>query len=168
MSDGHYAAIRDDLFDAVIKFKVKLPNGVIINRDVKPDLIVDYDLVEEQMTTTPSLYAFWSAILSEQRAIVGRLEKEIEYRRSIIMAELKNTAREMESAGSGIGARAGLRKDDIKDLMHNDDKLLELDASLIHANKIQGKLWGIVRAIEMKSDNLRSLAANKRKEMGII
>jgi len=157
--------IDEDVAKAVIRIKVKLPNGEEIDRDFRGDIAIDYDLLEEQLTEMPGMFAWWSSVLAEQRARVMVIERKIKARRGMVTQELLDESKKIAASGGGIGTRAGLRREDIKDLMEKDVKMIKLDATYIQEKRTESKLYGIVEALRMKSEHLRSLAGFKRMEM---
>ncbi len=146
----------EDLAAAVFKLKVELPNGKIVTRDFSVDLGIDYDMLEEQLAETPSIFAFLSSILSEQKYVCAKYERLIARRRAIIAQNAKETA----DAGG-----MKLHKYVLDEIVEADDKILELQSKLMIAQRTLGKLYGFVDSMRIKSDNLRSLAGFKRQEM---
>lgn len=146
--------IGDDLSKALINIKITLLNGTI-ERDVRPDILIDYEMLEEQLQNTPAIYSFWSMVLAEGKQQAATFERAVERRKGEVTKELLDEAR-----------RAGvkLRGSDVKDLIEADDKLNNLEAKLILANKTLSKLFAVVEALRMKSEHLRSLAGFKRQE----
>ena len=69
--------VNKELSDTLFKLDFKLPNGKRVTGNFYPDLEIDYEELEEQLADTPSKYAFWSAILSEQKYKVAATEKAI-------------------------------------------------------------------------------------------
>ena len=67
----------EDLAAAVFKLKVELPNGKIVTRDFSVDLGIDYDMLEEQLAETPSIFAFLSSILSEQKYVCAKYDAAV-------------------------------------------------------------------------------------------
>ena len=122
-------------------------------------------MLESQLQDTPAIFAFWSAVLAEQRETVSKIERQIKHRRGEIVRELIDQSRLLAANGGGIGSKPGLRKSDIDDLVEADEGLRKLDAMYIRANKVLSKLFAIKDAMQMRFDSLRSMAAMKRAEM---
>lgn len=148
--------IDDDLANAVLKIRVKMPNGTMLERDLRPDLATDYDLLEQQLTETPSIFVFWSAALAEQRRHTASLERMIQRRKAKVSEEIfKESKKEKFKVTQYM----------LEELVELDEDYLKLNAELVLAKRTESKLWSIVKAIEMKSDNLRTLAGFKKQEM---
>jgi uncharacterized protein (DUF1778 family) len=146
----------EELAQAVFKLKVELPNGKIVTKNFSADVVVDYDMLEEQLAETPAIYAFLSAVLSEQKHACAKLERLIARRRAIIVQNANETAK-----SEGMK----LHKFILDEIVEADDKILELQSQLMLAQRTLGKLYGFVDAIRMKNDNLRTLAGFKKEEL---
>ena len=148
--------IDQDIADAIVRLEVVLPNRVgSIKRDFRPDIEIDYDDLEVQLEETPSLFLFWSLVLSEQKAEVAKLNRMIKVRRSNLATKL---------LGSDDGNKS-IAKWKIDEFTETDDKLIELESKLILASKTESKLYAIVESARMKSEHIRSLAGFKRQEL---
>lgn len=164
--------IETDILDVVAK--LKMPLSVVqggkrvlvqMERDFRSDLEINMIDLEDQMMDTPSIYAFWSNILSEQQMVVDTLERQLKIRRGAVKRELREEAARSMRDGTALSSRTGLNRDDIDDLMSLDPEIKELGASLIKAKRALSKLWGIVNAVKMKSETMRSLAGFKKQEL---
>jgi len=147
--------VPKELINAIYKIRVDLQNGKIIERNFSTDLTIDYEILEEQLAETPAAFALWSSVLAEQRFVVAKLERLIARRR----AKVCNNAREVAEEG------AKLHKYVLDEIVEGDDEILKLQGQLMIANRSLSKLYGIVDAMKMKSEHLRSLAGFKRQEM---
>lgn len=156
MSKWFSENIDEDLANAILRIKVRMPNGTTLERDLRPDLATDYELLEEQLTETPSIFVFWSAALAEQRRHTASLERMIQRRKAkvceMIIADSKKEKYKVTQYM-------------LEELVELDDEYMKLQAELVLAKRTESKLWSIVRSIEMKSDNLRTLAGFKKQEM---
>jgi hypothetical protein len=148
------ADIGEDVARTLFKLRVEV-DGRIVERDFQPDVIIDYENLEEQLDETPALFAFWSSLLAEGKKQSATLERMIKRRKGEVTKHLLQEAREQ-------GVK--LRGSDVEDLIETDDDLNKLEAKLIIANKTLSKLFAIVDAVRMKSEHLRSLAGFKRQE----
>lgn len=156
MSKWFETHIDEDLANAIVKVRVRMPNDRILERDLRPDLAIDYDLLEHQLTETPSIFVFWSSALAEQRRHSSSLERMIQRRRAKICESIiEDSKKEKYKVTQYM----------LEELVELDDDYLKLNAELVLAKRTESKLWAIVRAIEMKSDNLRTLAGFKKQEM---
>jgi hypothetical protein len=95
-------------------------------------------------------------VMSEQKTVVGVLERKIKRRRAVATNQVVRQAK-----NEGVV----LKVDDVKSLVEMDDELELLEAELLIAERTSGKLWNIVEALKMKSENLRSLSGFKKQEM---
>lgn len=145
-----------ELLDALFKLDFKLPNGKRVVGTFHPDTQIDYENLEDQLADTPAKYAFWSAILSEQKYKVAAVEKSISRRRAILTDQ-------MVTKGNSEGVK--IHKYLLDELIEADDKMFELSMKLIKEQRILGKLWTAVNALQMKSEHLRSLAGFKKQEL---
>lgn len=147
--------IGDKISEALFNINVKLLGGVECKRDFSPDIGIDYEDLEKQLSEGPSIYAFWSSILAEQKMNVAMIEMEIKRCRGKIVDNLVKD----------VDDRKKLRASDIKELIEADDGLLKLQAKFLKEDRTLSKLYAITRALEMKSENMRSLFSLKRREM---
>lgn len=138
----------------LFKFKIKIDNQ-IVSVDMTMDLEVDYENLERQLADVPSIYAYFAALYSETRSNVAVAERKVKAYRGQLTEE---TARQASQNGIKLGVDA------IKMVVEADQKLNELEAKLIVAQKYAGKLFHTVEAIKLKFDSLRSLAGFKRQE----
>lgn len=147
-----------DLAKALFTVKVTLPGSRrVIERDFTTELNIDYDELEDQLQDMPSMYAFWSAVLANQKLNAAVAERTVKRRRGKIAEEL--------NFGGKPEDRGKLRASDIKEMIEADENLAELEAKWLQHERTVSLLFGIVRALEIKGDNLRSLAGFKRAEM---
>ena len=145
----------EDLTKALFEVKIKLDNGVLAQRDFVTDLDINEDDIDGELIRMPSIYIFWSTLRAEQKLIVSKLEQQIKRRRGFVVESLLKTARAQS---------VKLRGADVKEMIEADDKLLELQAKKIQADRTLSKLYGIVDSLGVKAENLRTLAANRRQE----
>jgi len=148
--------IDDDIAKTLINLKVTLSNGKVVSRDFTPEIGIDYDLLEEELEKTPSVFAFWSLVLAEQKAAVMVIERNIAAKKADVLKLIKEEEKAHE---------INFTRKDIEDVLKGDDRLKSLDNMLIMAKKRESKLFAIVKSLEMKSEHIRSLAGFKRQEM---
>ncbi len=148
-----------DIFDSEISdllFKIQLTIGDReFNGDVRPDLKIDYDNLEEDLAKIPASYAFWGMVYSEAKRAASILEKRIRIRRGKVADQLLKMAK---------AEKIKLHRGDVEDLIETDEELLKLEILGFDMNRVAGKLWNITKALEIKADSLRSLAGFKRQE----
>jgi hypothetical protein len=156
MKDWFEENINPDVAKALIRLRVDLGDGRVVERDFRPDLKIDYEMLEEDLQQTPQAFAFWAAVYSEQKAVVAKLERKAKRRRAIMYQTIiEETKKEQWPK---------VPEKIFKELVEKDEELLKIELSLTLANRTMGKLFNIVDAIKMKSDHLRSLAGFKREE----
>ncbi len=147
--------IEGSILDKLFNLQIKL-HGKVLSRDIRGDLEIDYDTLEDQLAKMPALYAFWGMIYSEARKQAGMAKKAVRIRRGMVADVLIQEVRDKK-----IGR---LNRGDIEDLAETDEELVKLEARQMEYDKISGKLWVILKALEMKSEDLRSLAGFKKQE----
>jgi len=150
--------IPSDILDSTLfKFRIYLgphqENPIDI--DMSAELDVDYTLVQEQLADLPAQFAWWAAIYSELKMQVGVYEKKIKLRRSRLI-----NAAIAEAKESGVR----LTDKQLSSISEDDATLNELDLVYIRLQKYTGKMYYMIKAMEMKFDALRSLAGFARLE----
>lgn len=153
---GWLADFDQSLIETIFKLRVELPNGQVVTKDFSVDLDIDYDLLEEQLGETPAMFAFLSSMLSEQKYVCAKLERQIARRRAKIIQNANETA---QTEGMK------LYKHVLDEIVEADDDILTYQSQLMLAQRSLGKLYGLVDAMRMKSEHLRSLAGFKRQEL---
>lgn len=156
MKDWFEENINPDIAKALVRLKVDLGDGRVIERDFRPDLKIDYETLEEDLQHTPQSFAFWATVYSEQKAVVAILERTAKRRRAILYEMIIDESR--QDKWPKVPEKI------FKELAEKDENLLRIELKLALANRTMGKLYNIVDAIKMKSDHLRSLAGFKRQE----
>ena len=146
--------VPEDIAKQIITLRFPVQDGVV-ERDFRPDVEIDYDILVKQLEETPAIFSFWANLLAEVRKNVAVLERKIKRRKG-------EATRELLKAAEDKGAK--LRRDDVLDLIEADDQVSKFEAELIIANKHMSKLFAITDALKMKSEHLRSLAGFKRQE----
>lgn len=145
----------DDIADIIARVRIKI-GGKAREFDFTPDVDIDYNILEDQLAEQPAKFAYWSMLLSEQKLIVSRINHLIKVRKAAVIR------RNIDAARTG-----GLKipKYELDESVELDDKFIDLYKQLIKEELTLSKLYGIVEAMKMKSDNMRSLAGFKRQEM---
>lgn len=149
--------VDQDVSDYLFNIRINLPKRVgVFQRDVRPDVIVDFDLLEQQLAETPEMIVFWDQLLAEQKSVVARIKRQMEIVRGYVTSSILEKARENNTT---------VRRDDIKDLIGRDPKMIELVKTLIKEELAEHKIKAVVNCLQTKADNLRSLAGFKKQEM---
>lgn len=147
--------IPADIQSGLFQFRVKLTNGNTVKVDLRTTIDVDYELLEEELQTTPQHYVWWSSLYSEAKAMVAVVERAIKVRRGVIIEAIQE---EMKREGVKLPEKV------FQSIVDKDETIGKLEEQLIVAQRTAGKLWHMVKAIEMKSEHLRSLSGFKRQE----
>jgi len=156
MRDWFSENLSPEITERIIKLRVDMGDGKIVDKDFRPDLKLDYETLEEDLEITPQVFVFWAAVYSEQKAAVARLDRKAKRRRAIAYDLIIQESRKEDWPK--------VPEKIFRELVEKDDELLRIESQLILANRTMGKLYNIVDAIKMKSDHLRSLAGFKRQE----
>jgi hypothetical protein len=144
--------IPQEISDVLVILRVKI-NGKQVTRDWRKDCGVDYDKLEDDLSTMSSIYSFWTAVLSEARKNLRVVEYQIDIRKSKVMREIK------------VPEGVKLTVADKENIVNIDPEMGALVIKQIELENIVQKLFGIVDSLKMKADNLRSLAGFKRAEL---
>lgn len=150
------ANIPEALLAEVFRLNIVLPNGQSIPVDMRSAATVDYDRLEHELQTTPHQFSFVSVLYSECKSTVSLLERAIKARRGKIVDEVLERSKH---------ENVKLAEKIVLAIAEKDDLLNKLEVRLIKAQRDAGKMWYFVQALQMKSENLRSLAGFKRQEM---
>lgn len=149
----------------LFRFKIKLQarseedskdtiNEVIV--DLLPDLDLDYDRLEEQLSALPAQYAYWAAVYSELRLNVAIAERKLKARRGRVMEMIQKEARENN---------VKLNEFTLRTIIESDKRLNEAEVKFLLAQMHSGKLYHMLEALKMKSDLGRSLLGLKKQEL---
>lgn len=148
--------VPDDVADGLFCINVLFPNGKKLAVNIAGDTEIDYEALEEQLDRVSGQFIWWAAVYSEAKAMAAILERRIKIRRAVLTSEALKSARE-----------AGLVKvtnDQVAVIIDADETLNKWEVKLILLNRDVSKLFYMVKAIEMKSENLRSRSGFKKQE----
>lgn len=146
--------VDSDIRDIIIRLRVKL-NGKEIDKDWTDDLSLDYENLDEDMENIPSIIAFWSAVLAEARKEKSLIDMKMDIRRANVLDSIKDLIKD--------GVKFTVQ--DKENMVNVDQTYITLRSRLINADLAVSKLFGIVDALKVKADNLRSFSAMKRAEL---
>lgn len=141
---------------SLFKFKIVVSKDQIIEVDMRADLEIDYRIIQEQLEDTPSEFAYWAAIFSELKMNTTKLERQIKVRRGQL---LDSAIKEAMKAGVKLTDKQA------NTIIEADELLNKLEGKLIILQKHTGKMYFMIEAIRMKSENLRSLSGFAKIEM---
>lgn len=148
--------ISDDIANYVANISVSLMNREKFSKDIRPDVEIEYDDLEKQLEETPSIFAFWSMLLADQKAVVSVIERKLNLRRATLTNKFIDEAK---------ASSTKLAQWQVDILLEGDEELNRLEAQNIIASKTLSKLFAVVESIRMKCDNLRSLSGFKKTEL---
>jgi hypothetical protein len=149
--------INKDVADYLFNIKLNcMPKRIgMFQRDLRPDVTIDFDNLEEELEQTPEMFAFWSQLFAEQKAKVAKLIRQREITRGYVRSTMLKEAREQGTT---------LRAEDLKEIINSDKYLVEIDKEIIIEKRKEDKVRAVVDALRLKSEHLRSLSGFKREE----
>jgi hypothetical protein len=147
--------ISSEIAEYVFNIRITLTNRSLFQRDVRPDLTIDFDGLENQLAELPEMLCFFDQLLAEQRATVSTLEAEQEVTKATIIDEIIDRSRQQ-------GIKTSVQV--MNNIINADDRMTLLQAKIIKEEKAENKIRAVVNALQRKSDHLRSLAGFKREE----
>jgi len=154
--DSIFEEIPEEIRNLVVRIRVSMPDRKPINYDFRPLVKISYEHLEEQLTHTPSHFAFWGMIHAEQKMIVAVLDLNLRKRKAELAAAIME-----QSKKDGITPR----RSDITDVLESDVEVMRTQAKMIIEEKSLNKLNVLMEALRMKSEHLRSLSGFKKQEM---
>ena len=149
--------INEDVADYLFNIRLDcLPKRIgVYQRDVRPDLAINWEMIEEELETTPEMMAFWDQLLAEQKSKVAVLLRKKDVTRGFVRRTMINEARDN---------KVSIRLEDLKDIINADENMVKLDKEIIVETRKEDKVRAVVFALRMKSEHLRSLAGFKKEE----
>ena len=145
--------IQPEIVEYLFNLKITLPNRIgVFQRDIVPDIEVDFELLEEQLQQTPQMICFFNMLLAEQTSKV----KQIERRAKAMRGKVAKTI---------LAQDKDIRRTDISDIVNADESIIRIDWQAIKEQEIQDKLEATVDALTKKFEALRSLSGFKKGEL---
>lgn len=126
-----------------------------IEVDILPDLDIDMEILENQMQDIPSQYVFWASVYSELRLAVSLAERKLKQRKSEAFKAVQD-----ELVANNIRVPVEQQKMAVE----MDKNLCRADVNLAVAQRNAGKIWHMLKALEMKHEVCRSLIGFKKSE----
>lgn len=120
-----------------------------------PDLDIDYEMLEHQLSQIPAQYAFWAAIYSELKLGVAIAERKLKARKGKVIERITSEA---------ATAKVKLTSDQVKAIAEADTEIRDAELRFERAQMHCGKIYHMIEAIKLKSELARSLAGFKRQE----
>lgn len=135
--------------------------------DFLASLVINYDRLQDELEKLPALYSFMTMILAESEAQVNLAKKKSELIRSTLHSGLIGRYNEetQQIERDTKQSTDKLPQWQAKHIVESDEELNRADVDYIIKRKNYVKIKGIVDALRMKSDHLRSLSGFKRQEM---
>lgn len=146
--------LQSDLF----RFRVKMINGTEVTVDMINDIEIEYERLEEQMDQLPGQYVWWASVYSEAKAMVTLMERRIKIRKGNLVEAALDQARAMQ---------VKVTNDQVNAIVEKDQKIVEWEKVLIVLQKNTGKLYHMVKALELKTELMRSRSGFKRQERDV-
>lgn len=140
----------------LFKFNIQIGQEKI-EVDMRTDLDVNYENIIYELEVAPSVFVYWASIYSELRMQVAKVERQVKARRGKLVDKVLKEA-------SDNGVR--ITDKQVQAIIESDEVLNQLEVKLMVMQKHTGKMYFMIEAIKMKSDNLRSLAGFARMEYG--
>lgn len=126
-----------------------------ITVDILNDLEIEMDILEEQMQDMPAQYMFWSSVYSELRLAVAVAERNLKVRRG-------KATQFIQKEASDNGVKISVEQ--LKVIVEQDKNLMDADLRLAKAQMVAGKIWHLLKALDMKHEICRSLIGLKKAE----
>ena len=155
MSNWIEKNIEPDIANHLFNMRLTLVNKQVYQRNVVPDLSVDFEMLEQQLEETPQMIAFWNQVLADQTCIVEAMDRSIKTKRGQIW---EKTISEAQSRSLDV------RTTDIKEIVNADKSISALELELIREHRKEAKIKAVVDGLIKKFDALRSLSGFKRAE----
>lgn len=151
-----YEMFGKEAVDYLFRITVTTKGGKKFPRDFSGDVQIDYDNIQEELENAPAIFSYWSSVLAQQRLIVDTSKQAIIARTAKKQNEYSNAAK----AGD-----FKMSKYQLDSLVEADDDIIKMKMQLAFDEKKLSVLYGLIKSLEMKSDNLRSLAGFAKMEM---
>lgn len=148
--------VTKDVADYLFNIKVSLPDRIgLVQRDLRPDVLIDYDMLEKQLEEAPEMLAFWDLLFAEQKMKVAALQRRsITLRGTIAQRILED----------GRAGGYDIRRSDLEDLVEADEEVITVEAQIILEQRNENRLKCVVAVLQNRSEILRSLAGFKKQE----
>lgn len=148
--------LPDDILNSTLfKFTIDIDDNKVCI-DLVANLGIDYNNIPDELENSPGQYMYWSAIYSELKMQSIILERKIKRYRGVVINRIIDEANK---------EKIKLTQKQTDAIVEADDKLNQLEVKYALIQKKVGKLYHMVEALKMKSDNIRSLAGFARAEL---
>ena len=139
----------------LFQFNVRFVDNTVVKVNMANDIEIEYERLEEQIDQVPGQYVWWASVYSEAKATVTMLERRIKIRRGELVDAALQEARQHN---------VKLTDKQALTVVERDTTLNEWEVKLALIQRNVGKLWHMLKAIEMKSELLRSRSGFKKQE----
>lgn len=157
--------IPSKISDIICRISLQLDGENVMVADFLAQLDIDYDNLEEELEESPSVYAYWTFILSEAEAQLSIIERNVKYKRGLMYTAIFKEYDEQTQSLKGKGHSPDrIPQWQAKELVESDEEINKEEMRLILARRNYTKIKAIVDSIKMKAEHLRSLAGFKRQE----
>ena len=146
----------EEAVEQLFRITITPKHGGPVTRDFSTDIHICYDNIQQELIEASAIYAFWSTILANQRLVVDTIKQHI------ISLSAKIQQKFMDAAKAGD---IKIVKYQLDGFVEADESILKLQMKLAVEEKRLSVLYGIIKSLEIKSDNLRSLAGFAKMEM---
>lgn len=148
--------ISPEIADYLFNIKVILPDRVgVYQKNLKADLMVDFDNLEEELQTSSEMICFFDLLLAEQKSVVAHLEHKIRLTRGTITDSIAEKWKNLNKE---------IRSTDLKQIIESDEDIIKLQARINKEILVEDKLKAVINGLKIKNDNARSLAGFKKEE----
>jgi hypothetical protein len=150
--------VEEEIIDYLftLRLRVGTKSGVkVIERNVSPELVIDFELLEEQLATTPQMISFYNQLLADQSYLVEKLGRQIRTKEGQVWDSI---SKDLRSQGLDV------RSTDLKKLTSADPMLSEMEDRYFKEKRKETKLKSVIQDLIRKFDALRSLSGFKRDE----
>jgi hypothetical protein len=150
--------LPEDIANTVFRLEMTIPGKGSVAKDLRPDLKVMQDSIEDHLRMNAAARYFWSVLHADMRAHVGKLERLLKSRKGIarkkIAEELSQT--EIKQTDKLLDA-----------LVDSDAEVLKIEDDIGDAWHKVNKLASLITSIDMRHESLRSLAGFKKGERNL-
>lgn len=158
LKENWWDDLPQEICDFVFNLQLDIPGKGQVSKDVRQDLRISDDFIEEHLRMNASSRYFWGVLYADVRTMIDKMERLAKARRAYVR---KNIVEE-------------LKKSDIKQteklldtLVESDEEVLKIEDEIANAWNKANKITALISAIEMRHESLRTLAGFKKNERSI-
>jgi hypothetical protein len=149
--------VSEDVADYVFSIRLDcLPDRIgVFQKDIRPDISIDYDNLEQELQENIEKFVFWDLLLADQKTKVAALLRKKDIIRGKIVRRILDDA---------VDKEVNVRSSDMRYIINADPDLIDVEAEIIKEQRKEDRVRTVVNGLKMKSEHLRSLAGFKREE----